>query len=107
MARYGGATMDTIGSTKSSLSTPMKEPMKEMSDRRSTGRTKIAKGVLPFFGGSAGVNSCVVHDHKARRRCSAAGAVPRNAGGNFLTTDFHRKSSFIKRPPGRLGINLL
>jgi hypothetical protein len=103
MERYGGATMETIGSTKSSLSTPMKE----ISDRRSTGRTKIAKGALPFFGESAGVNSCVVHDHKARRRCSAAGAGPRNAGGNFLTTDFHRKSSFIKRPPGRLGINLL
>jgi len=34
--------------------------MKEMSERRSIGRTKIAKGALLFFGESAGANSCTV-----------------------------------------------
>ena len=50
--------MDTIGSAKSSLGMPMTE----MSDRRAIGRTKIAKGALLFFGESAGVNACTVHD---------------------------------------------
>jgi hypothetical protein len=58
MERYGGATMDAIGSTKNSSSTPMAK----MSDRRSIRRTKIAKGALLFLGESAGVNSCTVHD---------------------------------------------
>jgi hypothetical protein len=31
-------------------------------DRRSTGRTKIAKGALLFFGGQAGVRSCTLTD---------------------------------------------
>jgi hypothetical protein len=58
MERFGGATMVAIGSTKNSSSTPMKE----VSERRSIGRTKIAKGALLFFGESAGANSCTVHD---------------------------------------------
>lgn len=56
MERFGGATMVAIGSTKNSSSTPMKE----VSERRSIGRTKIAKGALLFFGESAGGNSCTV-----------------------------------------------
>ena len=58
MARYGGATMDTIGSTRSSSSARMTET----SDRRSVGQTKIAKGALLFFGESSGVYACTVHD---------------------------------------------
>jgi hypothetical protein len=49
--------MGTIGSTKSSLSTHM-----AMTDRRSTGRTKITKGALLFFDENAGVYACTVHD---------------------------------------------
>jgi hypothetical protein len=36
--------------------------MTEMSDRRSVGRTKIAKGALLFFGESSGVYACTVYD---------------------------------------------
>jgi hypothetical protein len=42
---------------KHSLSTPFK-----MNDRRSIGRTKIAKGALLFFSGQTGVRSCWVTD---------------------------------------------
>jgi hypothetical protein len=36
--------------------------MTEMSERRSLGRTRIAKGALLFFNEGAGVYSCIVHD---------------------------------------------
>jgi hypothetical protein len=50
--------MDTIGSISDSLSTRMMP----MTDRRSTGRTKITKGALLFFGENGGVYACTVHD---------------------------------------------
>jgi hypothetical protein len=52
-----GATMGAIGFIRNSLSTPLK-----MNDRRSIGRTKIAKGALLFFSGQTGVRSCCVTD---------------------------------------------
>ena len=58
MDGHGGAMTDTVGSTRSSLSLRMTET----SDRRSIGRTKIAKGALLFFSEVAGVHSCTVHD---------------------------------------------
>jgi hypothetical protein len=36
--------------------------MTEMSDRRSVGRTKIARGALLFFSEGSGVYSCTVYD---------------------------------------------
>jgi len=49
--------MGTIGFIRNSLSTPFK-----MNERRSIGRTKIAKGALLFFIGQTGVRSCWITD---------------------------------------------
>jgi hypothetical protein len=56
LEKSGDATMGAAGSTRSSLST------RTMNDRRSIGRTKIAKEALLFFGGQTGVRSCGVTD---------------------------------------------
>ena len=50
--------MGAIGFIRSSLSMRMIA----MNDRRSIGRTKIAKSALLFFGEKTGVHSCTVRD---------------------------------------------
>jgi hypothetical protein len=49
--------MGAIGFIRNSLSTPFKK-----NDRRSIGRTKIAKGAVLSFSGQTGVRSCCVTD---------------------------------------------
>ena len=51
-------------------------------ERRSIGRTKIAKGALLFFGGQAGVLSCTVRDVTNR------GAGVRLEGLSVLPLEF-------------------
>jgi hypothetical protein len=53
-----------------------------MNDRRSIGRTRIAKAALLFFGGRAGVRSCDVTD------VTNAGAGIRIGGLAILPPDF-------------------
>src|ERR1700680_828270 len=56
--KSGGGMTAAAGSTSGSSSTHVIE----MNDRRSIGRTKIAKSALLFFSGQTGVRSCAVTD---------------------------------------------
>jgi hypothetical protein len=58
LERSGGATTGATGFLRNSVSTPLTQT----NDRRSIGRTKIAKGALLFFSGQTGVRSCCVTD---------------------------------------------
>ena len=58
LERSGGATTGATGFLRNSVSTALTKT----NDRRSIGRTKIAKGALLFFGGQTGVRSCRVTD---------------------------------------------
>ena len=58
LERYGGVMTEAAGSTRKSLSTRMTAT----NDRRSIGRTKIAKNALLFFSVQTGVRPCAVTD---------------------------------------------
>lgn len=93
----------SVGSTRNSPSTRKIT----MADRRSIGRTRIAKAALLFFGGQAGVHSCGVTD------ITNAGAGIRTQGLAILPLNFElsfdnfrtiRKCRLIWRDANLLGV---